>query len=45
MSAYLFYKENKGKDLPIFKVLRNFVAGTNIVTQAEINLVKEPVEP
>lgn len=45
MSAYFFYKNNKAKDLPIFKVLRDFIAGTNIVTQAEIDLIKEPVEP
>lgn len=45
MSAYLFYKENKGKDLPIFRTLRNVIAGTGMVTQAEINQIKEPVEP
>jgi predicted ATP-dependent endonuclease of OLD family len=45
MSAYMFYKENKGKELPIFDVLRNFIAGTNVVSQAEIDQIKEPVEP
>lgn len=44
MSAYLFYKENKGKNLPIFEVLQNFIDGTNTVTQDFINQVKEPVE-
>ena len=45
MSAYLFYKNNKDKNLPIFKALSDFISGCNSVTQSEIDLIKEPVEP
>lgn len=45
MSAYIFYKTNKTVELPIFKILDNFISQSKMISQAEIEAIKEPVEP
>lgn len=43
MSAYIFYKNNKDKELPIFNTLKNFLTGTDSFSQEQIEMVTEPV--
>lgn len=43
MSAYIFYKNNKGKNLPVFEALNNFVDGIGFVSQDGIEKLEEPV--